>query len=94
MNGGEVLMPDSAKEQKGLQPIVSVTANGCEGKVIVKAGDAVSFHVQVELPEGSGGKTTPPLLLLMRFMYLKNQAPISRLSAPLRTGTLGIHLRK
>lgn len=54
INGGEVLMPDSAKERKGLQPIVSVTANGCEEKVIVKTGDAVSFHVQVELPEGSG----------------------------------------
>ncbi len=54
MNGGEVLMPATAKERRGLQPVVRLSANGSTGKVIVKAGEAVSFHVEVELPEGSG----------------------------------------
>lgn len=53
MDGGKVILADTAAERKGLQPVVKLKANGSE-RVEIKAGETVSFIVEVELPEGSG----------------------------------------
>lgn len=52
MNGGQVLIAESAAERKGLQPLVKLTANGGK-RAEVQCGMPVRFEVQVELPEGN-----------------------------------------
>lgn len=68
LNGGQVLVSDRAAERKGVQPIVTLTAESVtgkkagsgagyaipEGKLLVKTGEPVKFRVEVQLPEGAG----------------------------------------
>ncbi len=53
---GQVYLADTAKERKGLQPIVSMTANGTSCAE-VKAGEMVVFRVKAEVPDGAGDIT-------------------------------------
>lgn len=47
--GGEVIVPESATERKGVQPTVLLTVNG--GKCArVKAGEVANFAAQIQLP--------------------------------------------
>ncbi len=56
VDGGHVIIPDTAAERGGLQPVPDLTANG--GKCArVKAGEPVSFLVEAEVPAGAGALT-------------------------------------
>ncbi|MGE3325805.1 MAG: hypothetical protein AB7N61_10420 [Acidimicrobiia bacterium] len=50
---GRVTLPASAAERGGIQPVVSVTANG-SSRTEVAAGDEVTFQVDTEVPPGAG----------------------------------------
>lgn len=50
---GQIVVPDSAARRKGIQPVVTVTANGGE-RAEVKAGEAVELVGIVEVPTGTG----------------------------------------
>lgn len=50
---GQIVLPATAKERGGIQPVVSVTANGVVSTE-VKAGTEVSLRVHAEVPEGAG----------------------------------------
>jgi hypothetical protein len=50
---GQVLVPPTAAERKGLQPVVTVTADG-GARAEVKAGEPVTFSAIVEVPPGAG----------------------------------------
>lgn len=41
-------------QRVNFEPVVRLSADSSTGKAVVKAGEAVSFHVEIELPEGSG----------------------------------------
>ena len=53
MNGGQVVMAESAVERKGIQAIVKMTADGGE-KAVVRPGQTVSLRAEVSWPEGAG----------------------------------------
>jgi hypothetical protein len=50
---GQVLVPSTAKERKGIQPVVTLTANG-GARADVKAGEPVHFHGVADVPPGAG----------------------------------------
>ncbi|HEY2481940.1 MAG TPA: hypothetical protein VGI30_07070, partial [Caulobacteraceae bacterium] len=50
---GQVIVPPSAAARKGVQPVVTLTANGGE-RVEVRVGEPVSFEGQIETPPGAG----------------------------------------
>jgi hypothetical protein len=50
---GQVILPAKAEERKGLQPVVSATANGAAGAKVV-VGQAVEFKAEIGLPPGTG----------------------------------------
>jgi hypothetical protein len=50
---GEVLLPPTAAARGGIQPVVSVTANG-KARADVKAGESVNLQARVEIPPGAG----------------------------------------
>jgi hypothetical protein len=50
---GEIILPKRAAERGGIQPVVSVTANG-GARADVKVGEAVSLRLQAEVPPGAG----------------------------------------
>jgi hypothetical protein len=50
---GQVIVPARARDRRGIQPVVAVTANG-GAKAVVKAGQSVNFSATVELPPGTG----------------------------------------
>lgn len=56
VNIGQMVVPDTAVERKGIQPVVTLQANGsvCAH---VKCGDTVSFVAQAEVPDGAGSLT-------------------------------------
>lgn len=56
MDGGSVRIAETAKERKGLQPVISLTANG-EVCAHVKVGEAVTLEAVAEVPEGAGEVT-------------------------------------
>lgn len=51
--GGKIILPPSASERGGIQPVVSVTANG-KSRADVKVGEAVALNVHAEVPPGAG----------------------------------------
>ncbi len=53
---GQVLLPPSAAQRRGIQPVVTLTANGGE-KAVVKAGQPVVFEGAVSLPPQAGRVT-------------------------------------
>jgi hypothetical protein len=50
---GQVVVPATAEERKGIQPVVTVKANGGK-RADVKVGQAVTFTAVVEVPKGMG----------------------------------------
>jgi hypothetical protein len=53
LQGGRVILPPTATERGGIQPVVSVTANG-GSKAEVAVGEQVSLEVRAEVPPGAG----------------------------------------
>jgi hypothetical protein len=50
---GQVHVPESAAERKGIQPVIHLTANGSE-RAEVAPGDVVTFIARIEVPAASG----------------------------------------
>jgi Tannase and feruloyl esterase len=50
---GKVTLPPTAAERGGIQPVVSVTANG-DARADVKVGEQVTLAVHAEVPPGAG----------------------------------------
>ena len=50
---GQIVVPSAAAERKGVQPVVSVTANG-RARADVGTGQAVKFAATIEMPPGAG----------------------------------------
>jgi hypothetical protein len=50
---GQVLVPRSARDRKGIQPVVELTANGGV-RADVRVGEVVAFAARVEVPPGPG----------------------------------------
>lgn len=50
---GQIYVPDNAKERRGMQPVVTLTANG-ETCLYVKAGEPVKLEAKALLPQGAG----------------------------------------
>ncbi|HEY1926421.1 MAG TPA: hypothetical protein VGG92_03065 [Caulobacteraceae bacterium] len=50
---GQVVLAASAADRKGVQPVVTLTANG-GAKALVKVGETVEFEAVVEAPPGAG----------------------------------------
>lgn len=53
LDGGQILIPDTAKERKGIQPVVSLHVEG-EKRAEVKVGETVVLTAEIEVPEGAG----------------------------------------
>jgi hypothetical protein len=50
---GKVTLPPTAAERGGIQPVVSVSANG-GSKAEIRAGESVTLQVEAEVPTGAG----------------------------------------
>jgi hypothetical protein len=50
---GQVIVPESAAERKGIQPVIKLTANGGE-RADVSVGEAVFFQAIIEVPPHTG----------------------------------------
>jgi hypothetical protein len=50
---GQVILPETAAERKGIQPVVSLKANGSE-KTVVKPGEPVEFEGWITVPPQAG----------------------------------------
>jgi hypothetical protein len=50
---GQVMVPSDAAQRGGIQPVVSLTANGGE-RADVAVGDVVTFHANARVPQGAG----------------------------------------
>jgi hypothetical protein len=48
-----VTLPPTAAERGGIQPVVSVSANG-GSKAEIRAGESVTLQVEAEVPTGAG----------------------------------------
>ena len=53
VENGQVIVPPMVAERGGVQPVVTLTANGGE-RADVKVGEAVAFTGRVETPSGAG----------------------------------------
>lgn len=53
VKGGQVYLPPGAAERRGVQPVVTLKANGAS-RADVKAGEPVEFMGTIEVPEGAG----------------------------------------
>ena len=56
MEGGRVHIAKTAKERKGIQPVVTLTADG-SSCAHVKVGESVTLKAAAEVPEGAGEVT-------------------------------------
>jgi hypothetical protein len=54
---GQVVLPATAAERGGIQPVVNVLANGGK-RAVVKVGQAVSFTAEVAVPKNKGKVVT------------------------------------
>lgn len=50
---GQIIVPDSAVDRRGVQPVVTLSANG-SARAEVGMGEQVSFEASVEVPPGAG----------------------------------------
>lgn len=55
-DGGQILPAENAKERKGLQPTVTLLANG-RSCAHVKVGEEVILHASAQVPQGAGKVT-------------------------------------
>ena len=56
VNIGQMIVPDTAVERRGIQPVVTLLANG-SSCTRVKCGEPVSFVAEAEVPDGAGSLT-------------------------------------
>jgi hypothetical protein len=54
---GQVVVPDEARERRGLQPVVSLTADG-GARTDVPVGAEVTFRATAAVPDGTGAMVT------------------------------------
>ena len=54
---GQVVVPDDARERRGLQPVVSLTADG-GARTDVPVGADVTFRATAAVPDGTGAMVT------------------------------------
>ncbi|KAH7141891.1 hypothetical protein EDB81DRAFT_899276 [Dactylonectria macrodidyma] len=54
---GQVKVPATAAQRKGIQPVVNLAVNG-KAQVTVKAGRSVAFNAHIELPPNTGSVTS------------------------------------
>lgn len=50
---GQIVVPPSAAERKGIQPVVALKANGGE-RAEIKAGESVEFSATIDVPPATG----------------------------------------
>ena len=50
---GQIVIPPTADERKGVQPVVVLKVNGSK-RAVVKVGQPVTFTAEVEVPKGMG----------------------------------------
>ena len=50
---GQVIVPASGRERRGVQPTIALTANG-KARAVVRAGEPVKLAATVEVPTGTG----------------------------------------
>jgi len=53
IDAGQVIVPQTANERKGIQPVVTLRANGGK-RAEINAGQSVTFTAEVEVPENIG----------------------------------------
>ena len=53
INDGQVIVPNSAEERKGIQAVVHVKANGSD-RADIKTGETVTFTAKIEVPPHAG----------------------------------------
>lgn len=53
ISDGQVVVPATAKERLGIQPVVTLTANGAE-RAEVRVGQPVTFRGKIAVPPGAG----------------------------------------
>ncbi|RRJ64629.1 hypothetical protein EHV15_18125 [Paenibacillus oralis] len=53
---GQVIVPDNATEREGIQPVITLSANGKE-RAEVSLQEAVTFRAEIEVPPGTGKVT-------------------------------------
>lgn len=53
LDGGQVVIPNTAKERRGLQPVVHLYVDG-QKKTEVKVGETVVLTAEIEVPDGTG----------------------------------------
>ena len=56
VNIGQMSVPETAVERKGIQPVVTLLANGSTC-THVKCGEPVAFLAEAEVPDGAGSLT-------------------------------------
>jgi hypothetical protein len=50
---GQIILPESALERRGIQPVVDLTANGAN-RIEVAPGETVELVARIDVPDGSG----------------------------------------
>lgn len=53
VENGQVILPKDAKKRGGIQPVITVTANGKE-RAEIKAGESVTLEAIIEVPKNTG----------------------------------------
>lgn len=53
LDGGQVVIPEKAKERRGIQPVVELNVEG-EKCAKVRVGETVVLTAEIELPDGAG----------------------------------------
>lgn len=56
VENGQILLPETAKKRKGVQPVIIITGNG-KKRVEAKPGEKVRLEIRVEVPAGTGTVT-------------------------------------
>ena len=71
-DNGQIYVPDTAEERKGIQSVVRLTANG--GEVAkVRPGEPVTFRIEVTVPEGAGSVTAMDMAFDEKRHYEKGE---------------------
>jgi hypothetical protein len=53
VENGQVILPEEAKKRGGIQPVITVKANGKE-RAEIKAGESVTLEAIIEVPKNTG----------------------------------------
>lgn len=53
IDNGQVKIPQTAEQRKGIQPVVNLSSNGAK-KVVIKKGDSINLSANISLPTNTG----------------------------------------